>query len=41
MRGQKTNGRSNCAGAPAGKTLMKKTWGWFRHAAMLHRQHHD
>jgi hypothetical protein len=21
-----------------GKILMKKTWGWFRHAATLHRQ---
>jgi 8-oxo-dGTP diphosphatase len=21
-----------------GKTLVKKTWGWFRHAALLHRQ---
>lgn len=24
-----------------GKTLMKKTWGWFRHAALLHRQPFD
>jgi 8-oxo-dGTP diphosphatase len=23
--------------APAGKRLMSKTWGWFRHAALLHR----
>jgi 8-oxo-dGTP diphosphatase len=26
---------------PDEKSLMKKTWGWFRHAAMLHRQPFD
>jgi 8-oxo-dGTP diphosphatase len=25
----------------AGKTLMRKTWGWFRHAALSHRQLFD